>query len=626
MNERKTYAADFETSVYPGQTSTEVWAAACVELGTEEVKVFTTIEEQAFYFFNQPNDLIVYYHNLKFDGSFWLNFLLRSEFKPAYTFNENGEITGFVEKKEMPVDSFRYLISSMGQWYGITIKTRNNLIEIRDSVKLMPFSLKKIGKDFETKHQKLEMEYEGERHAGGEIKENELEYIKNDVLVLSEALVKLFTFGINSITIGSACLKDYKSIVNWGLFNYQFPDLRQIEHETDKNLDLFIRKAYHGGWCYVNPKKQKKLIRGGCTYDVNSLYPSVMHSDSGNLYPYGFPIRHWHGNYVPRKRKNEFMYIRFKCRFELKENKLPFIQIKNQLIYNPNEMQITSDIIDQFGNRHRYPNIQGIEYDTTQILTMTETDFILFTENYNVFDFEVIEGYIFKAKIGMFDEYINKWAEIKKNAKSPTERTCAKLMLNNLYGRLSTSDNSSFKICHLDENGTIRFSVIEEHDKQIGYIPVGAAITSYARNFTIRAAQANLSAFCYADTDSIHLNCKPEEAKELVIHDVNFNAWKLESVWGTGYFMRQKTYIEYIKEPKNNGKRWYNVKCAGMPTECQKQFQQELERGTKKMKDLRVGLKIPNALKARQIPGGVVLIPSIWELREQVDVRRYFTT
>ena len=37
------FSADFETTVYDGQTSTEVWAAATVELGTEDVQIFHSI-------------------------------------------------------------------------------------------------------------------------------------------------------------------------------------------------------------------------------------------------------------------------------------------------------------------------------------------------------------------------------------------------------------------------------------------------------------------------------------------------------------------------------------------------------------------------------------------------------
>ena len=41
----KYLACDFETSVYKGQTETQVWASACVELFTEDVQIFHSIDE-----------------------------------------------------------------------------------------------------------------------------------------------------------------------------------------------------------------------------------------------------------------------------------------------------------------------------------------------------------------------------------------------------------------------------------------------------------------------------------------------------------------------------------------------------------------------------------------------------
>ena len=66
----KIFCCDFETTVYEGQTSTEVWSSACVELYTENVIVFGDIQKQLNYFIEQKCDIIAYYHNLKFDGNF----------------------------------------------------------------------------------------------------------------------------------------------------------------------------------------------------------------------------------------------------------------------------------------------------------------------------------------------------------------------------------------------------------------------------------------------------------------------------------------------------------------------------------------------------------------------------
>ena len=49
------FSADFETTSYSGQTKTEVWAAACVEIGTEDVEIFHSIIEQYEFFEEQKS-------------------------------------------------------------------------------------------------------------------------------------------------------------------------------------------------------------------------------------------------------------------------------------------------------------------------------------------------------------------------------------------------------------------------------------------------------------------------------------------------------------------------------------------------------------------------------------------
>ena len=79
------FVGDFETTVYKGQVNTEVWASASVEMFTEDVHIFHSIAEQFDYFLSLKSNIIVYYHNLKFDGAFWLSYLLVDlEYKQAY--------------------------------------------------------------------------------------------------------------------------------------------------------------------------------------------------------------------------------------------------------------------------------------------------------------------------------------------------------------------------------------------------------------------------------------------------------------------------------------------------------------------------------------------------------------
>ena len=158
------YCADFETTVYENQTYTEVWAAAIVPLGSSEVTILHSITDFFRYIYSQNKGMLIYFHNLKFDGTFILNFLLRQA--DMHTALKNDE---WLPVKDMPNKSFRYTISSMGQWYEIIVKYNNHIIRFRDSLKILPFSVKTIGKAFQTEHQKLEMEYKGARFAGCEI-------------------------------------------------------------------------------------------------------------------------------------------------------------------------------------------------------------------------------------------------------------------------------------------------------------------------------------------------------------------------------------------------------------------------------------------------------------------------
>lgn len=636
------YVGDFETTVYEGQEYTEVWVSACVALGSEDVQIFHSIDEQFEYFKSLNKNICVYYHNLKFDGAFWLSFLLKDlKFKQAFLQEDKNNINTIsaVPIKKMKNNTFNYSISNLGAWYRLTIKVNDKIIEIRDSLKLLPFSVKQIGESFGTKHKKLDMEYEGFRYAGCEITDEEKKYIANDVLVVKEALEIMFSEGHKKLTIGSCCLTEYKNLIGKKTYDTLFPNMYEYEIDDEFGATTagdYIKKAYRGGWCYLNPDKAGQIIENGVTADVNSLYPSVMSSESGSAYPVGYPT-FWSGDYIPDMPPNSYYFIRLKTRFYLKDGYLPFIQIKNNLMYRGNENLTTSDLKDPETGEYvaEYLGSNGEMKSTAVMLTMTCTDFELFKEHYELVDTEILDGCYFRSAVGIFDNYIDKYKQIKLESKG-AKRQLAKLFLNNLYGKMASSKNSSFKVAYLKEDKSVGFYTVIANDKLPGYIPVGAAITSYARNFTIRAAQKNYHGsgrgFIYADTDSIHCNLNSDEVKGIKIHDKNFCCWKLESNWNKAIFVRQKTYIEHVTHEDGIEIEipYYDVKCAGMPARCKDLFLCSL--GDKKLDDLndeekkftsikreltdfKVGLKVPSKLLPKRIKGGIVLIPTTFEMR-----------
>ena len=362
----------------------------------------------------------------------------------------------------------------------------------------------------------------------------------------------------------------------------------------------------------------------------------MMHSESGNYYPIGKPT-FFKGSIPPKCLTDRFYYfVRIRTRFYLKPNKLPFVQIKGSFFYRATEMLETSDIVDKDTGIAStwYKDFDGNIKKAIVEMVLTQTDFELLEEHYNLVDFELLDGCYFDTIKGLFDEYINKYKHIKQTSKG-ARRTLAKLFLNNLYGKLSSSDISSFKVAREKDDGSLGFTTFEEHEKKVMYIPIGSAITSYARNFTIRSAQQNYKYFVYADTDSIHCCTTKANIKGIKIHPTDFCCWKLESFWDEAIFVRQKTYIEHVthedEEPINEP--YYNVKCAGMPDRCKELFlksmegvtdeelkkypplQQEFLKVKRTLADFKQGLEVYGKLRPVRIRGGIVLQETSYKMR-----------
>lgn len=601
------YMADFETTVYEGQTYTEVWAAAVVKLWDDKVEILHSFPEFLDYMCDKKTNIICYFHNIKFDGNFILDYLLRN----GYKWNR-------VAEGKMLNKQFKCAISDRGPWYSITVKMHNMIIEFRDSYKLLPFSVKRIGKGFQTKHRKLDMEYEGFRYAGCVITDKEKEYIRNDVLVVKEALEIMFERGHQKLTIGSCCLEEFKSTYDKIDYKNFFPDLTEVQIDAEIygecNADRYIRHSYRGGYCYLVKGKENRKYSHGWTADINSSYPSNMSSESGNRYPVGMP-KFWQGD-IPNLPAQSYYFVRIKCRFKIKEGMLPTVQIKGSFLYNGTDYLTTSDIYDySSGTYKRYYMRKGKLHDTQITMTMTCVDYELFLQHYDVYDLQVLDGCWFRTEIGLFDEYMYKYKAIKESSQG-AERELAKLYLNNLYGKFSANDSSSYKVPYINKKNVLGFELVEEHEKKPGYIAIGSAITSYARRFVINAAQANYQGpdrdgFIYCDTDSIHCSGDPKDAKGIKIHPTNFCAWKLESYWDEAIFVRQKTYIEHVTH--NDGEPvepYYQIRCAGMSEDAKQEFIKEHT-----VEEFREGLKLKEGLKPIRMPGGVLLVKKGYDMR-----------
>lgn len=597
FEKRQKYIADFETVVYDGQQSTEVWAGAWTKWGNiDATRVHVENNIAAFFDYAEQFEGDYFFHNLKFDGSFIVSELLRRGFD-------------FIPKAfpdELKPQQFTAHINAKGQWFSLSWRVGEKVVICRDSFKLLPFSVAQIAKNFcVIWDAKDEIEYTGERHAGGEITPHEREYIKKDVLIVSEAFYNLESeFGeIKKQTIGGECMREFREGFHpwwWAEF---FPAIDSFDGlEAGENCEQFIRKSYRGAWCYVDKRHKGQEVGAGRVYDANGLYSSVMHSQSGNRYPVGEP---YFGKGKPpawlENDPNTYIFYRIQCEFELKMNKLPTVQIKKDWRYNPREWLTTSRVYNSNTGKccRSYLNMEGDEEIAAPVLTLTQTDYKLLREHYNIYNIKYIGYCYFNTEIGLFDRYIDHWQAIKQNSKG-ARRQMAKLKLNNLYGKFAQSSDSSYKIPSLADDGRVIYSVVMESERKPAYIPIGAAITAYAREYTIRAAQKNYNRFCYADTDSLHLigNAPPVG---VVVDDGALGAVKLESTFSTAKFIRAKTYCEV----DTDGMPHFTV--AGCPTRSKNILVDRWRRGEMCLRDFDVGLTVGGKLVPRQIPGGTVL-------------------
>lgn len=555
---KNVYVADFETTTeetYLKDGETRVWAACVVTVEENPKVVHLSNNIEDFMQFVSKENCHVYFHNLKFDGEFILYWLMHN----GYKFN-----------REHDEKTFDVMVSDMGAWYELTAyhkKYNRKYLKTTfyDSLKKLPLRVEQIAKAFDLPISKLEIDYDEYREPGHELTDHEKEYVINDCVIVAKALHHQFTEGLKKLTIGSDALANFKEILGPTGWKYLFPTL-PLDYDND------IRKSYRGGWCYVNERYRNKRL-SGISFDVNSLYPSVMYGLHGKL-PYGTPVL-FNGEYVPDDKYP--LYIqKVSCRIRLKEGHLPTIQLKNNRMFASTEYITDSKgIVD---------------------LTLTSVDFEQMLEHYHVTNLEYVGGYKYKAADTIFRQYIDYWAKIKAES-TGGKRQLAKLMLNSLYGKFATNPIRQAKIPIMEED-EIKFIFEEEKEEKPVYTALASFVTAYARQYTITAAQRYYDRFIYADTDSITL-VGYDIPDDLDIHDTELGKWGNEGEFEDSIFLKPKTYLKVKR-----GKMY--VTCAGMPDRIHPQVTFE---------NFTYNTHFPGNLRPQRVKGGVILAKKYFTIK-----------
>lgn len=589
----KKWSCDFESTTDP--QNCYVWAYGCCEIGsTDNSFVGTSIDDFMRWCESLKTNDTIYFHNLKFDVQFIIYWLFKHGFKHVD------------DQKDRADRTFTTLISDKGLFYALEIiyKLKGKKVKkvtILDSMKLIPLSVEAIAKSFKLPISKLKIDYDAHngKPAGTPITADEEAYILNDVKIVAYALDFFFKQGLNKMTIGACALDEYKKIITKKNFGYWFPTPKREYH-------IDVKQSYRGGFTWLNPKFEGKQIKRGMVFDVNSLYPWVMYSQ---YLPFGTPI------FFKGKYEYDDIYPLYtqmiRCEFELKDGKIPTIQIKHDLSFKGNEYLTSSK-------------------GEVVVLCLNSVDLELFFEHYHVYNLEYLSGWKFKATKGLFKEYIDKWSGEKIKAKeegNPGMYIIAKLYLNNLYGKYGSDIFVVSKVPYYDEiEDKVKYRKGEPKEKDGVYVAMASFITSYARLKTISCAQRIMDDYnagisknqiVYCDTDSLHVDSPDMELpKGLEIDSTKLGAWDHEMNFKRGKYLRQKCYIEdevitkedyeigiareqaFLYSKDKNGYYKLKITVAGMPKGCYNQVN---------FKNFKIGASYIGKLQPKIVPGGVVL-------------------
>ena len=451
----------------------------------------------------------------------------------------------------------------MGEFYSIDIKfTKNKLVHFRDSLKILPFKVSKIAKDFKLPIMKEEIDYDNY-----DITPEKISYITNDVRIVAMALSQLKAEGMTKMTTASCAYNQYSSMRNSEYMSRTFPEL------PDDFLTEW-RKAYRGGRSQVNPYYASKIIKNVKRYDINSMYPSIMRNEK---LPYGNPIE------IDKMDSAYFELYHMYIEFSLKDGHLPTL-LKKSSLYS--------------GDDSYYVETDGVEE-----LWISSIDYKLLKRHYNIYSMKIIKMYGFRCSTIMFIDYVDKWYE-KKNKDTGAKKIVDKFMLNCLYGKFGSKHEGYHRVPYMDEDtGKIKYGKSEIEKMTKYYLPLAIAITSYAHLYIDDGIEATgIENFVYCDTDSVHTL---GELPAKLVDNHKIGKFKLEAIEQQAKYVRQKTYIT-LEDNK------IHITCAGMTDQMK---QDAIDKyGMDMFKEFKVGFTMGGKLLPKHVKGGIVLYETTFQI------------
>lgn len=413
----------------------------------------------------------------------------------------------------------------------IWIKDSDEYHEFRDSMAIMPYSLKKTGEKEYVDYRTFTVKYRVKH------KKTILSYLKQDCVLLHKRVTAFIDMFGHNYTIGSTAMKQLKK-----LHKFECLDRKQdalIRGDIKHNIPGY----YYGGRveCFeagvIKATKGERII----AYDINQCYPNVM------------------------------------------RNMLHPISVPDTIISN--EIKPNTYFVTVHGRNHgAFPvrTRDGLRFNVDKGTFYVSIHEYRAAIESGMFECDDILGCINFSHASTFDKFVDKFHGLRKDAQQKGDDIAAlfyKYVGNSCYGKFAQNpDNYNdymFSDMYMDKH-TIQDNLTKS-DRYSGWYPctvsllhgyilwkkessndsrynvaTGASITGGARSILIRAL-ANAKRPLYCDTDSIIC----EGLNNVPIHPHELGHWKIEKTGDRIAIAGRKMYAMF------DGKECVKDACKG---------------------------------------------------------------
>lgn len=428
-----------------------------------------------------------------------------------------------------------------GQMIAGRLEYSGMTIECRDSLRMLPSSLKKLASSLAPNLPKLDM-----NHLIGYIQgdKEHIEYALRDVEALREVL-------LNFASILEIPLEKLKYSTAGQAFSFA----KSIyEKETGKYAPLkmelnkiFLKYFYVGGRIYIRNNHSPVELSTTCSLDITSSYPYQMHVQS-------FPLAGISPRVIKGRPPEGAGRFFVKCFVRGYNAQLPVLPYRTFSADGKKESTI-------------YPHGDFVTY-------ISDIEFLWVKKNQPETDLEVIYSYFWQAKDcdAWLKPYIDKYYKLKQRGDELNNeskgsgdglREVAKLLLNSIYGKFAQKyiedDGES-----VSWNGGDELEIFSKNSHDHRNAHISAFITSGARCHLYDAiVYYGADNVVYSDTDSVKIYKHVYDSMPKMKNEGDeLGGWKNEGTYENLQVIAPKVYIGTHYE---KGVSKLEIKAKGLP-------------------------------------------------------------